>query len=92
MRSTSTPITELPPSPDAERHSRMIKYSIAMAIRMVCIGLCLVVPGWWLLIPAVGAVVLPYFAVVIANNSRSAPVAAVGRPGAVVPVKDRPGL
>jgi len=60
----------------------MLKYTIAMSIRVVCIALCLVVRGWWLLIPAAGAVFLPYFAVVIANN-----VGAGGRRGRV----ERPG-
>ena len=46
----------------------MIKYTVAMAIRVVCIVLCLVVPGWWVLIPAAGAIFLPYLAVVLANN------------------------
>ena len=60
-------ITSLPLSPEAERHSRMVKYSIAMGIRVVCIVLMLFVQGWWLLVCAVGAIVLPYIAVVIAN-------------------------
>ena len=46
----------------------MRTYSIMMAIRLVCIALCLVVKGWWLVLPAAGAIVLPYIAVVIANN------------------------
>lgn len=62
----------------------MLKYSIAMGIRVVCIGLCLVTPGWWLVIPAAGAVFLPYFAVVIANNVRTGTTARVRRPGALV--------
>jgi len=62
----------------------MLKYSIAMGIRVVCIGLCLVTPGWWLLIPAAGAVFLPYFAVVIANNVRTGVASSVRRPGALM--------
>lgn len=81
MRHSAPSITSLPPSPEAERHSRMIKYGIAMGVRVVCIFLCLVVPGWWLIIPALGAVFLPYVAVVIANASTR-------RPGAV----ETPGL
>lgn len=62
-------ITSLPPSPEADRHSRMMKYSLAMGIRVLCIVAALFTPGWWLLLPAAGAIFLPYFAVVIANNS-----------------------
>lgn len=86
MRAKPTSITELPSSPDADRHSRMIRYSIAMGIRMVCIVLVVIVPDWWRLVPAIGAVALPYFAVVIANNASRRGAGRVLRPGAVVPV------
>lgn len=82
-------ITELPPSPDHERRMRMLKYAIAMTIRVVCIILVVVVPGWWRLAPALAAVFLPYFAVVLANNVSTQVVARVERPGALVP--RRPG-
>lgn len=69
-------ITSLPRSPDDDRRSRMVKYSVTMGIRIVCIIACFFVPGWWLVIPAVGAIVLPYVAVIIANvsSARGAPV------------------
>ena len=76
-------ITSLPLSPEAERHSRMVKYSIAMGIRVVCIVLMLFVQGWWLLVCAVGAIVLPYIAVVIANVHADPRGAQVIRPGAI---------
>jgi hypothetical protein len=47
----------------------MLKYSITMGIRLVCIIACFFVPGYWIIIPAIGAVVLPYVAVVLANVS-----------------------
>jgi hypothetical protein len=78
-------ITELPPSPDHERHMRMVKYAVAMTVRMICIVLVVVVPGWWRVIPGIAAVFLPYFAVVIANNVRTRVAGSVARPGAVVP-------
>jgi hypothetical protein len=90
MRPKSASITELPPSPDAERHSRMIKYAITQAIRVLCIIAILLVPGWWRLIPAAGAVFLPYFAVVAANNVRRTGTATVQRPGAIVPITPAP--
>ncbi len=61
----------------------MLKYTIAMSIRVVCIALCLLVPGWWILLPAAGAVFLPYFAVVIANNVGGGRRQQVQRPGAI---------
>jgi hypothetical protein len=86
MRSNSTAITELPPSPEDERRSRMIRYSIAMGIRIVCVLLLLVVHGWWLLLPAIGAIALPYFAVVIANNVNQRGRRPVMRPGGLAPL------
>jgi hypothetical protein len=80
-------ITNLPLSPDAERHSRMVKYSIMMGIRVVClIVAALFVRGWWIAIPAAGAIFLPYFAVVVANVSSGSGSARVERPGNIVPV------
>ncbi len=38
-----------------------------MALRLVCLYLCFVVPGWWILIPAFGVIVLPAIAVMFAN-------------------------
>ena len=86
MRTKSATITELPVSPDAERHSRMIKYAVTQGIRVLCILAVFLVHGWWVLIPAVGAVFLPYFAVVAANNVRQNPRSTVRRPGSIVPV------
>jgi hypothetical protein len=85
MRTKPIAITELPSSPDEERRGRMIRYSVAMGIRMVCIILVIVVPDWWRLIPAIGAIVLPYFAVVIANNVSRRVSGSVARPGSIVP-------
>jgi len=65
---TSQPITSLPPSPTDDRHSRMRRYLLATGIRIVCIALCFVIPlSWWTLLPVLGAVVIPYVAVVLAN-------------------------
>lgn len=76
-------ITSLPVSPEAERHSRMIKYSVAMGIRVVCIVLMLFVHGWGLVLCAIGAIALPYFAVIVANVHSSPNGAQVLRPGGV---------
>jgi predicted tellurium resistance membrane protein TerC len=59
----------------------MRKYTIAMSVRTVCLILLVVVPDWWRYVFGVGAVILPYIAVVLAN---------VGSTGAAEPV--RPGV
>ena len=77
-------ITMLPPSPEAERRSRMIKYTITMSIRVLCIFAMLFVQGWWLAVCAAGAIFLPYVAVVLANVSSSTRRPVVLRPGGIV--------
>lgn len=52
----------------------MIKYAVAMGIRMVCLILIFVVDGWLKILPVIGAVFLPWFAVIIANGSDKAEV------------------
>ena len=51
-----------------EMRQRMIKYSLSMGIRMVCLILVFVVEGWLQWVMIAGAVFLPYFAVIIANG------------------------
>ena len=80
-------ITTLPPSPEAERRSRMIKYTIAMSIRVLCIVAMLFAQGWWLVVCAAGAIFLPYIAVVIANVGSPTRQTRVLRPGAIVRVE-----
>lgn len=78
-------ITSLPRSPEDDRRARMIKYSVTMGIRLVCVILCIFVRGWWLLLCAAGAVILPYIAVVLANVV-DAKTSRVERPGIIVPL------
>jgi hypothetical protein len=78
-------ITTLPPSPDADRHGRMLKYGIMMGIRVICLVVVFLVPGWWKVAPGIGAVLLPYFAVVVANVGSGRSEAEVQRPGHVLP-------
>lgn len=61
-------LTSLELSPEDERKSRMIKYTIAMTIRVICIILAMFVQGWLMWVFFAGAIFLPYFAVVIANG------------------------
>lgn len=81
-------VTSLPRSPQEDRHARMVKYTIAMSIRMVCILSCLFLQGWWLAVAAIGAIVLPYFAVILANVGGNQGTA-VERPGGVMVVSAR---
>jgi hypothetical protein len=84
---TSHTVTSLQNAPDVERRSRMLKYSLAMGIRLACIGVCFLVEGWWLLLPAFGAVFLPYFAVVTANSvTKKSRVSEPLRPGSITPL------
>ncbi len=79
-------ITTVSESPDDDRRRRMIQYMVTMSIRIVCIVLCLFVTGWWLVLPILGAVVLPYIAVLLANATSSSDSDAPERPGALVHV------
>jgi hypothetical protein len=86
-------VTSLPPSPDEERRGRMIKYTIAMSIRVVCFLAIFIVPGWWRLIPFAGTIILPYVAVVIANTASRVTVPSAEAPGPLMigPTSSEPG-
>lgn len=43
-------------------------YFIAMSVRIVCVASLFFVRGWWILLVAIAVVVLPYYAVLIANQ------------------------
>jgi predicted tellurium resistance membrane protein TerC len=79
--------TSLPPSPDAERKTRMLKYTAAMVLRLICFLIAVLLPlSWWTLIPLAAAVILPYIAVVLANTVIQSKVTTVERPGGLVPL------
>ncbi len=63
--------TALEASPDEERRSRLVKYTVAMSVRMVCIVLGVVTQGWMMWVFFALAIFLPYFAVIIANEQGS---------------------
>ena len=67
-------ITDAAAAHSDEMRERMIKYAVAMGIRMVCLILIFVVDGWFKLVPILGAVFLPWVAVVIANGSDKAEI------------------
>lgn len=64
-------ITDAPLRHSAEQHSRMVRYTVAMSIRVVCFILAAVVGvvwhSWWAAVFVLAAAVLPYIAVVNAN-------------------------
>ena len=76
--------TVLSLSPTEDRRKRMRAYSIAMSSRMVCFIAVFFVPGWWKLVFGLGAVVLPYIAVVLANAGSRGAVSPIS-PGLAVP-------
>ena len=51
-----------------DMHHRMVQYAVTMGIRMVCLAAIFVFDGWFKIVPIVGAVVLPWVAVMIANG------------------------
>ena len=67
-------ITDAATAHSEDMHRRMMKYALAMGIRMVCLILIFVVDGWFKLVMVAGAVFLPWIAVVIANGSDKAEV------------------
>ncbi|MEV4989723.1 MULTISPECIES: DUF3099 domain-containing protein [Micrococcaceae] len=94
-------ITDAAAAHSEDMRQRMIKYALAMGIRMVCLILIFVVDGWFKIIAVAGAVFLPWFAVVIANGSDkaetpsdllldSAPLAELESPAPPVP-DEEPG-
>jgi hypothetical protein len=67
-------VTEAQRSKSADISYRERRYLIMMAIRVVCFVIAVIVfangGGWLTAIPAVGAIAIPYFAVVFANGGR----------------------
>ncbi|WP_369807935.1 DUF3099 domain-containing protein [Leucobacter chinensis] len=62
-------VTSAGVSAEQDRNHRMKVYFIMMAIRLACVLSLIWVRGWWVLLVAVGAIFLPYFAVLIANEA-----------------------
>ncbi|MHB1594514.1 MAG: DUF3099 domain-containing protein [Streptosporangiaceae bacterium] len=78
MRTRNTPrrdqahlVTEARQSRSAEINQRERRYLVMMGIRVLCFVIAILMfvnhLGWIAMIPAAGAIVLPYFAVVVAN-------------------------
>jgi Protein of unknown function (DUF3099) len=73
-RSGAHLVTEAQRSKSADISYRERRYLIMMGIRVVCFVAAVIVfangGGWLTAIPAVGAIAIPYFAVVFANGGR----------------------
>jgi len=71
-------VTDARQSRAAEISQRQRRYLVMMGIRVVCFVVTVVLflahAGWVTVIPAIGAIGLPYFAVVVANTRRQGPV------------------
>jgi hypothetical protein len=67
-------ITDAASAHSEDMRQRMIKYALAMGIRLVCLILIFVVDGWFKILMVAGAVFLPWIAVVIANGSDKAEI------------------
>lgn len=67
-------VTEARPSLSQDISYRERRYLIMMGIRTICFVTAILMfinhLGWLTAIPAVGALVIPYFAVVLANGGR----------------------
>lgn len=67
-------VTEARQARSAEINQRERRYLLMMGLRLVCFVVTVLMfvnhAGWLTVIPATGAIVLPYFAVVVANTRR----------------------
>ena len=67
-------VTQAPKPKSEDIGYRERRYLIMMGIRVVCFLVAIVMvtqgAGWWAAFPAVGALLIPYFAVVFANGGR----------------------
>jgi hypothetical protein len=67
-------VTQARPGLSQDIRYRERRYLIMMGIRTVCFGVAILMfvnhLGWLTAIPAVGALVIPYFAVIFANGGR----------------------
>ncbi|WP_417219288.1 DUF3099 domain-containing protein [Arthrobacter sp.] len=62
-------ITSADESRSADMHSRTVKYTVSMSVRLACFIAAFFVHGWLQVVMLVLAVILPYFAVIVANAS-----------------------
>jgi predicted tellurium resistance membrane protein TerC len=61
-------VTSVSEAPENERRRRMVIYTVSMLTRFACVALVVFTTGIWQWVFGIGAIFLPYFAVVVANN------------------------
>lgn len=64
-------VTSVGINPADDRAHRMRVYFITMTTRLVCVASLFFVRGWWVLLVGIAVVLLPHFAVLIANQQAS---------------------
>lgn len=64
-------VTDAAPGHSEDLNGRIVRYAWMMSIRIVCFVLAVITPSPWRWLFVVGAVFLPYFAVVMANSRHS---------------------
>ena len=65
-------VTDAAPGHSEDLDGRIVRYAWMMSIRIVCFVLAVITPSPWRWLFVVGAVFLPYFAVVMANSRHGA--------------------
>lgn len=63
-------VTGIGQNPEQERKKRMIKYTVAMTVRVICLVLGMFLQGWLMWLCFAAAIFLPYVAVILANDVR----------------------
>lgn len=91
-KSSAQSATSIPRAPRDDAHTRMTKYFTMMAVRVVCFVLMVAVQpyGWYTWLFAIGAIFLPYLAVVIANVAAAPASRAVPPERALEPPRSAP--
>lgn len=79
-------VTSAASSTSDDQDQRVKRYLTMMGIRVLCFGLVFVTTGWLRWAAVAGAVLIPYFAVIIANTVRPRQAGSIQ---AVTPPLDR---
>ncbi len=79
-------VTSAPTSTTDDQSGRVRRYLIMMGVRIALFGLVFVTSGWLRWAAVIGAILIPYFAVVMANAVRPRQV---GQVQAVTPQPDQ---
>jgi hypothetical protein len=79
-------VTSAASSSTDDQDQRVKRYLTMMGIRVICFGLVFVTSGWLRWAAVAGAVLIPYFAVIVANAVRPSQAGSIQ---AVTPPEDR---